>query len=129
MKKNLTFNIIKEPSIIVLPFPPSVNHYWTLVPMGRSVRMIIGKKGRDFRQKTKEIVGKIYCNPNKLSVKIIACPPDKRRRDLDNLLKATLDALQHAGVYNDDCQIDDLHISRGDEETPSGKLIIYIKTI
>jgi crossover junction endodeoxyribonuclease RusA len=91
--------------------------------------MIIGKKGRSFRQQIKEIVGKTECSFNKLSVKIIACPPDKRRRDLDNLLKATLDALQHAGVYKDDCQIDDLHISRGIEEPPGGKLIVYIKDI
>ena len=38
--------------------------------------------------------------------------PDKRRRDLDNLLKATLDSLTHAGVWSDDSQIDALSIRR-----------------
>ena len=38
--------------------------------------------------------------------------PDRRRRDLDNLTKSTLDAIQHAGVYEDDSQICDLHIRK-----------------
>jgi crossover junction endodeoxyribonuclease RusA len=38
--------------------------------------------------------------------------PDRRRRDLDNLLKAVQDALAHAGVYDDDSQIVDLRIRR-----------------
>jgi crossover junction endodeoxyribonuclease RusA len=43
-----------------------------------------------------------------------AFPPDRRRRDLDNLAKPTLDALEHAGVYEDDSQIDLLIIRRRD---------------
>jgi len=49
---------------------------------------------------------------DRLSVFIEAFPPDKRKRDLDNVLKSLLDALQHAGVYADDCQIDRLSIIR-----------------
>ena len=46
----------------------------------------------------------------KVKVTIEAYRPDKRRRDLDNLLKAPLDALTHAGVYQDDELIVDLRI-------------------
>ena len=46
----------------------------------------------------------------KMCVVIEAWRPDYRRRDLDNLLKATLDGLAHAGVYDDDSQIVDLRI-------------------
>ena len=35
------------------------------------------------------------------------------RRDLDNLLKALLDALQHAGLYEDDTQAESILIERG----------------
>jgi crossover junction endodeoxyribonuclease RusA len=35
-----------------------------------------------------------------------AFPPDRRQRDLDNLQKPALDAMEHAGVYQDDSQID-----------------------
>lgn len=44
---------------------------------------------------------------------ITANAPDLRKRDLDNLLKQTLDALQHAGIFKDDGQIDQILIRRG----------------
>ncbi|EHZ4690535.1 RusA family crossover junction endodeoxyribonuclease, partial [Escherichia coli] len=49
----------------------------------------------------------------RLAIKIIAEPPDKRRRDLDNILKAPLDALTHAGLLIDDEQFDEINIVRG----------------
>lgn len=48
----------------------------------------------------------------RLSVSIYAAPPDNRRRDLDNLPKAVLDALTHAQVWPDDSQLDRLLIER-----------------
>lgn len=50
----------------------------------------------------------------RLAVTIHAFPPDRRRRDLDNLMKALLDSLEHAGVYEDDSQIDMLQVFRAD---------------
>jgi len=52
-------------------------------------------------------------------------PPDGRRRDLDNLQKALCDALQHAGVYADDSQIDRLDVQRG-PVVPGGKVIVQV---
>jgi len=41
-----------------------------------------------------------------LEVKVVLCPPDRRRRDEDNFAgKALFDALTHAGVWEDDSQI------------------------
>ena len=61
----------------------------------------------------------------RLYVTITAYQPDNRRRDLDNLPKAILDALQHAGVYEDDSQIDELRIGRGlDKESPRVEVAI-----
>ena len=48
----------------------------------------------------------------RVAVRIEAQPPDRRVRDLDNLLKAPLDALTHAGLWVDDSQIDELTIMR-----------------
>lgn len=45
-------------------------------------------------------------------MRIDAYPPDRRRRDLDNILKSLLDSITHAGVIEDDSLIDDLHIVR-----------------
>ena len=48
----------------------------------------------------------------RLSLFICAFPPDKRHRDLDNILKALEDSLQHAEVYKNDYQIDSIYIKR-----------------
>ncbi len=48
----------------------------------------------------------------RLSLKILLIPPDKRKRDMDNLLKGLLDSLEHAGVYDNDNQIDMLFMGR-----------------
>ncbi|MBC0395582.1 RusA family crossover junction endodeoxyribonuclease, partial [Escherichia coli] len=49
----------------------------------------------------------------------------KRRRDLDNILKAPLDALTHAGLLIDDEQFDEVNIMRG-QVVPGGRLGIKI---
>jgi len=94
---------------ITLPWPPSVNTYWR----NFDGRMIISARGREYRetvgdQMTLQKMVKHF--KGQLKVEIEAFRPDKRRRDLDNLLKATLDGLAHAGVYEDDSQIVDLRI-------------------
>lgn len=52
-------------------------------------------------------------------------PPDRRRRDLDNIQKAVLDALQHANLYRDDNQIDFLLTQRKGQEA-DGAVIVTI---
>ena len=98
-----------NPLEITLPWPPSVNTYWRMV----NGRMIISKDGRDYRQEVADQMliqraQKHFDGPLCLTVE--AHRPDNRRRDLDNLLKAALDSLAHAGVYEDDSQIKDLRI-------------------
>jgi crossover junction endodeoxyribonuclease RusA len=103
--------------MIILPFPPSMNHYWRRV----GNKTIISKAGREYRKRVM-IENPATTEPNKddrLRVEIIAFQPDQRRRDLDNMLKAPLDALQACGAYHDDSQIDELIICRAyDKENP-----------
>lgn len=94
---------------LTLPWPPSVNRYWRTF----QGRMIISAEGREYRKAVADQVliqrgAKHY--EGKLKVVIEAWRPDKRRRDLDNLLKAVLDSLTHAGVWADDGLIIDLRI-------------------
>lgn len=104
--------------VIVLPWPPSVNTYWRHVVIKRSVRTLISKAGRKYRDDVKSAIlayGLSGTNlEGRLTVRIDAFPPDRRRRDLDNVPKALLDALTHSGLWLDDEQIDDLRIVRGE---------------
>lgn len=50
---------------------------------------------------------------------------ERYRRDLDNILKAPLDALTHAGLLIDDEQFDEINIVRG-QLVPGGRLGIKI---
>ena len=97
---------------MAMPFPPSTNTYWRSVP-GKGV--LISEKGRQYRSAVQALAAAQKWpkfGQSRVKVAIDAWMPDKRRRDLDNLLKATLDALTHAGVWEDDSQIDALTITR-----------------
>lgn len=106
---------------VSLPWPPSVNHYWRAV----GGRVIISRGGRAYRGAVCAIVAAL--NPpafsGRIACEIIAYPPDARRRDLDNILKAALDAMQHAGMYADDGQIDKITIERREPCRESGIVV------
>lgn len=88
---------------IELPFPPSTNHIWRHF-RGRTV---LSAAGRRFRQQVCAILNAAAVRPmeGKLCCSVTVYPPDRRRRDIDNLLKSLLDALQRGGAFPDDSQI------------------------
>ena len=49
---------------------------------------------------------------DRLEINVHLHAPDKRLRDIDNVLKPLLDALVHAGLFNDDSQVDLITIDR-----------------
>ena len=101
--------------VLRLPFPPSVNRYWRHPTTGPLAgRHLISEEGRAYRDAVAQraVVHGARRQLGRLSLAVEAFPPDQRRRDLDNLLKALLDGLQHAGVVVDDAQFDALSIRR-----------------
>ncbi len=96
--------------IFSIPYPPSVNAMWRTI----RGRPILSAHGRSYRIAVVHelLVRKISMLDGRLSMCIRMFPPDKRRRDVDNVAKGVLDALQHAKVYRDDNQIDKLCIER-----------------
>ena len=92
-----------------LPWPPTANRYWRNV----NGRMVLSREGRRYREAVDGLVWRHVCQAgdsvsfgtSRLELEIDAHPPDNRRRDLDNLLKPILDALQYAEVFEDDSQI------------------------
>lgn len=96
-----------------VPFPPSVNSYYRSISRGRVCQSILSAKGREYAHKLVEQIGPQKPIQGRLAVSVLLCPPDKRRRDLDNYMKSLLDALTKCGVWEDDSQIDRLTIDRG----------------
>lgn len=111
-----------------LLYPPTINNYYTIARN----RKILSKKGRRYLSDSTFMLGpqfdKGFNREERLLVCIWVYPPDKRKRDLDNLPKSILDSLTNAGVYHDDSQIDELIIKRM-EVVKNGKTEISIVSI
>ena len=87
---------------IILDLPPSVNKLWGVNKSGRmykttkySLWLRVSVWEAASQSKGQKITG-----PFQLRMEVVR--PDKRKRDLDNLLKASLDCLTSAGVIADD---------------------------
>lgn len=112
---------------LVLPFPPSVNRYWRVSPRGRGV--LLSKVGREYRRRVAlQLIG--WSRPPlavPVAVAFDAYPPDRRRRDGDNLLKAPLDGLVHAGLILDDHLVRRVSLELHDPDPP-GRLDVEVST-
>ncbi len=123
---------------LTLPWPPSTNKLWRHVMIAGKPRTLLSREGRAYFETVgyrvlvlrQRLRGEIPpCGlKGTLKVTIVAHPPDNRRRDLDNVLKATLDALTKARVWEDDFQIDWLTITRG-ERRDGGALDVTIEEV
>lgn len=111
---------------IELPYPPSANSYWRR----NGSRYFISAKGTAYRKYVIEhckIYHGLFTKDERLSMIVDVYPPDRRKRDLGNLDKCLSDSLQHAGVYPDDYQIDELIFRRA--KALDGKVIVYLSVI
>lgn len=100
---------------LILPFPPTVNTYWRFTKTG----VLISASGRLYRANAiASVVEQLKRIPKPMTesvqITLKLSPPDKRRRDLDNYLKAIFDSLTHAGVWEDDSQIKRMDIGWSD---------------
>lgn len=115
---------------LALPYPPSVNRYWRAAG-GRRSRVLVSREGRRYRVAvwiaTRDLVqSRRVPLIGELAVVVVMRPKDLRRRDVDNVAKALLDALTHAGVYSDDSQIRRLTIDRGDVDRREPRVEVRI---
>ena len=97
---------------LYLPFPPTVNSYYSKTRNG----VYISNKGRKFRESTADSIIEqlpgVFID-SRMLVEVVLFPPDKRTRDMDNYNKSLLDSLTKAGLWEDDCLIDQLFNYRG----------------
>lgn len=110
---------------LFLGWPPSINNYYSHTSHGA----FINSRGKKYRH---DVCSAVHDQlpgitlPGKLHVEIVCWEPDRRKRDLDNLMKATLDAITHSGLWEDDSQIDQLCVYRGSVSTKNGMLGLRI---
>lgn len=108
---------------IELPWPPSVNKLWRPY----KGRMVVSNEARAYKASIQKLAftwPKVFFTTGEISMSIQAYPPDKRHRDLSNLLKVTEDSLQGI-LFTNDYQIGEIHIIRMPVYT--GKLVIRLK--
>lgn len=114
---------------LALPYPPSLNSLY--VPYRG--RMIISKEARRYHRTFQEVLrelGHPGCADGFLEADIWVCPPDRRGRDIDNVLKCLFDAMQKAGVYENDYQIKAVTSLVMDYwPYPDGAVIVKLTTI
>ena len=95
---------------LILPYPPTLN---SLYRAGGG-KYWMTQKGKDYKTEVATIIrGEkrvFFSKVQRLSVSLVVTPPDKRKRDIDGILKILLDSLQrklpfNPGIYEDDYQI------------------------
>lgn len=101
----------------VIPYPPSGNHMWKHTKGGGHY---LTNKVLDYYRLVhaeihKQIPGVKLAGlgtNGRVGVRAVLYPPDRRKRDLDNAWKVISDACTRAGVWVDDCAIDQLTLFR-----------------
>jgi crossover junction endodeoxyribonuclease RusA len=107
---------------LTLPWPPSTNHSHHY----GGKRKFLSKPTQKFREEVQNIVcdAKVKIE-GRLAMFVALYPPDKRRRDICNYEKQTTDALQAAGVFIDDEQLDFVWLVRRDI-VKGGKCVVVL---
>ena len=120
--------MMRYPMNFTLPWPPSVNRYWQRTAMGMRQSDAAKAYHLEVLCLVRAARGCVEPVDGSIAARVLAYPPnDKRKRDLDNILKALFDALQHAGVYKDDNQVVYLSVERC-EPRGNGELEVELTT-
>lgn len=91
------------------PYPPTVNHCW-----GRSGKAyFLSAKYKTFLEDVALVVAGTKLIPSaNYFLELTVTPPDRRKRDLDNVFKPILDALTRCCVWQDDSAVSFLKAER-----------------
>jgi len=147
------------PGPVELPWPPSVNRYyrsWNPVienliaqakrirdktigvhldtlQKARAPRVNLSKEARNW-QTTAQLILRAHfrglpCIEARMWIVVQAFPPDRRRRDVTNLIKAVPDAFEKAGVVRDDNQFKRVTLDDTDEVRPGGMVVVSVRRL
>ena len=116
---------------LLLPWPPSVNKLWST---NRRGNWYTTKAAKDFKDIVYYYIHakqsrKLFNEDDRISLSVKAYPADKRKHDLDNILKVLCDALENAEVFPNDNQIKKIDIEMLKSETKDAYVIVSLKKI
>lgn len=109
----------------VLPYPPSANAYWRSIVIKGSVRVLVSKDAKQYKERAGMIARRLFPTPLKgpIGIQLRVYRPEKRG-DLSNRIKVLEDAL--SGIaYDDDSQIVEIRAYRHDSPR-DGKVEVSI---
>jgi crossover junction endodeoxyribonuclease RusA len=114
---------------LVLPVPPSANSYWRSVSIGGRSRVLLSKRGREYKQLVRGIAIRErvqrFGAHVRVELAIVIHFPDKRRRDVSNTVKAAEDSLK-GWAFVDDEQVDRLVVERGSIDRGNPRIEVTI---
>lgn len=108
------------PTIVLdLPFPKKTgNHQWIRRPGGYGLHKSVTSYRKEVGLIVRETIRPMGPVAAECSLSLTLRPPDRRRRDLDNVIKIVMDALEHGGLYENDSQIKTLYAERKEPAEP-----------
>jgi Holliday junction resolvase RusA-like endonuclease len=116
-------------AFLTIPFPPTLNHN-------------IGRRGGRYFQSGEyksflsqvgwlwlKAVPRDWNKESRYSVVVELIYNTRRRYDVDNRVKPILDALTRAGTWNDDAQVDEIHVVRGEVDKERPRALVWIEPL
>ena len=110
--------------------PPTVNHYWGK----RGKAWYTLKKVQMFKERlawivlskkeNRKIISTIWNRDIEMDIEVYI--HDRRRRDIDNMLKGIMDALKGV-VYSDDSLVSSVRISKKMAEKPKTIIVVRVR--
>lgn len=61
-----------------------------------------------------------------IAIDLVLHPPDMKVRDEDNIYKGLYDSITHAGIWIDDSQVREKHVTYGPVVKGSGRVRLHI---
>jgi len=122
---------------LLIEYPPTANHMKIPIAIKMIVngkpkwvgRMILAPKGKAYYKKIGTALAGVETLVPPYEVLIEVHVPDLIKRDLPNVEKACMDALDKAGVITDDSKITRITMERFEPYRKKGILVVQIKEV